>query len=139
MESKYRERQKRYLVLAIVCFAVSLVLAAPLVFAQTTAPAMGAPPIVDLTQLGRVAGIATLVTMLLQGIKQLVPVSGWPARIMAFILAAAGIIMTAPAGQAPLVTAGAAITAALGAAGLHGLIKASSGTAGSGGAPTATS
>ena len=93
---------------------------APVQIPVPTVPAPGTA----LTLGATIIGLAALVTTVLQGIKGLFPqIGGWGARAIAAILAVAGAITAAPAGQPPLVTGGAAITAALGAMGIHGLFN----------------
>ena len=95
------------------------------------APPTGTPAGIAAT----VVALAVLVTTFLQGIKTIFPsIGGYGAQIIAVLLAIAGAISTAPAGQPPLATAGVAITAALGSMGIHGLFKTASG---SGNAPAA--
>lgn len=90
--------------------------------APTPAPAPTPSPVLT----GAVIiGLAALVTTLLQGVKNLFPqIGGITARVIAVLLAIAGAITAAPAGQPPLVTAGAAATAALSAMGIYGLATA---------------
>lgn len=103
---------------------------------QPVGPAPAAPPTGTPAGIAAtVVALAVLVTTFLQGIKTIFPsIGGYGAQIIAVLLAIAGAISTAPAGQPPLATAGVAITAALGSMGIHGLFKTASG---SGNAPAA--
>jgi hypothetical protein len=99
---------------------------------QPVGPAPAQPPAGSTTAglAATVVALAALVTTFLQGIKTIFPsISGWGAQLIAVLLAIAGAITTAPAGQPPLATAGVAVTAALGAMGIHGLFKTASGNA----------
>lgn len=91
----------------------------------TPSPAPTPSPTSPVSLGATIIGVAALVTTTLQGVKSLFPqISGLGARIIAVVLAIAGAITMAPSGQPPLVTAGAAATAALGSMGIHSLFKA---------------
>ena len=67
-----------------------------------------------------ILALAGLTATFLNGIKSSLPqIGGWGAKFLAVAIATTGTIAVAPAGQPPLVTAGAALTAALAAMGVH--------------------